>query len=184
MKNKTKICAIAVLICLAFIPSSVFAFGEVAGPVVINVPIGGSGVGTWGLGHNETVNVKLRVEGNASKYLSLPSEITLPPNGIYWINVTATIPSDYNVTQGTNITGVMYATLEGLPGQVQINLQLMKNVLIVVEQPQASSSATESPVGKFITGLFALEPTSVISVLGLIFIISIASFYFVKRKRR
>lgn len=180
MKNKTKI-TLAILICLAFIPSSVLAFGEVAGPVVIHVAIGGSGVGMWGLGHNETVKVQLRAEGNASKYLSFPGEVTLPPTGVYWVNVTATIPSDYNVTQGMNITGVMYATLEGAPGQVQINLQLKKNVFIIVEQPQSPDFGTQ--IKSFITGLFALQPSSVFPSVGLIALL-VGLFYFVKMKRR
>jgi hypothetical protein len=172
------------LVCLAIIPSLVFAFGEVAGPVVIYAPIGGSGVGRWGLGHNETVNVKLRVEGNASQYISLPSEITLPPSGIYWVNVTARIPSNYNVSQGMNITGVMYAVLEGKTGgQVQINLQLKKNVFVIVEQPKAFPLSIFARIGKFFTGFFVLEPTSFTAVLGVV-LIFIILIYFAKRKRR
>jgi len=181
MKNKIKFFVITA-ICLAIIPSLVFAFGEVAGPVVIHVPLGGSNTSSWGLGHNETVKVKLRVEGNASQYITLPSEVTLPPSGIYWVNVTAKIPSNYNLTQGTNITGVMYAVLEGAPGQVKINLQLMKNIYILVEQSQPSNSLSEQ-IGKFVTGLFALEPTSVIPVTALVLIIFIALIYFMKTRK-
>jgi hypothetical protein len=180
MENKIKIFIIA-LIALSVIPSLVSAFGEVTGPVVIHVPIGGTGVGMWGLGHNETVNVKLGVEGNASKYISLPSEVTLSPNGIYWVNVTAIIPADYNISQGTNISGIMYAVLEGKPGQVKINLQLKKYVYIIVEQPQTSESVQSH---NFITGLFALQPVplGITSVAGLVIIVS-GIFYFVKNKK-
>lgn len=171
-------------LCLALVPSFVFAFGEVTGPVVIHVPLGGSGIGMWGLGHNETVEVGLRVEGNASKYISLPSKVTLPPSGIYWVNVTAKIPADYNVSQGTNITGVMYAVLEGKTGgQVQINLQLKKNVFVIVEQPQAPPLSVFARIGKFFTGFFVLGPTSLTAVLAVV-LIFIVLIYFAKRKRR
>jgi hypothetical protein len=181
MKNKIILIA---LICLAVVPSLVFALGEVAGPVVIHVPLGGSGVGMWGLGHNETVNVKLRVEGNASQYITLPTEVTLPPTGIYWVNVTAKIPSNYSISQGTNITGVMYAVLEGTPsGQVQINLQLKKNVFVIVEQPKASPLSFFARIGKFFTGFFALQPNSLASVLAVVLIVIIAFVYFTKTKK-
>jgi hypothetical protein len=173
---------IIALICLAVIPSLVFAFGEVTGPVVIHVPIGGSGVGMWGLGHNETVEVGLRVEGDAAQYISLPSKVTLPPTGVYWVNVTAKIPADYNISQGTNITGVMYAVLEGAPGQVKINLQLRKNVFILIEQPQVSN-LEEGLFGDMITGLFVLKPGYMMSVIGLVMIIVVTFIYFTKNRR-
>jgi len=175
---------ILILTCLAIIPSLVFAFGEVAGPVVIYVPLGGTGTGRWGLGHNETVNVKLRVEGNASQYITLPSEVTLPPTGIYWVNVTAKIPSNYNISKGTNITGVMYAVLEGTPsGQVQINLQLKKNVFVIVEQPQAFPLSILRRISKFFTGFFALQPTSLTYALAAVLIVIVAFVYFTKIKK-
>jgi hypothetical protein len=183
MKNKIKI-SILISLCLVLVPSFVFAFGEITGPVVIHAPLGGSGVGKWGLVNNQTVEVGLRVEGNASEYISLPSKVTLPPSGIYWVNVTAKIPSNYNVSQGTNITGVMYAVLEGKTGgQVQINLQLKKNVFVIVEQPQAAPLLVLSSIGKFFTGLFVLGPTSLTAVLT-VALIFIALVFFLKRKRR
>lgn len=177
MKTKIELLVMAT-ICLVIIPSAVFAFGEVTGPVVINVPVGGSGVGMWGLGNNETVKVTLRAEGDASKYLSLPSEVEVPATGIYWVNVTAKIPSDYNVSQGTNITGVMYAVLEGSPGQVQINLQLKKYVYILVEQPQISEVNNQPPV-QFMTGLFAFGSSFYIPIVALI-VILFGIFYFTR----
>jgi len=181
MKNKIKI-FILTLTCLAVIPSLVFAFGEITGPVVIHVPLGGSGVGMWGLVHNETVEVSLRAEGDASQYISLPSKVTLPPTGIYWVNITAKIPADYNISQGANITGVMYALLEGSPGQVQINLQLKKNVFILVEQPQVSN-LEEGMFGDMITGLFVLKPGYIMSVVGMAMIIIVTFIYFTKNRR-
>jgi hypothetical protein len=166
----------AIILISLFLVPSVLAFGEVAGRVVINVPIGGSGVGMWGLSNNETVNVKLRTEGDASNYLSLPSEVTVPANGIYWINVTANIPTNYNITQGTNITGMMYAVLEGSRGQVQINLQLEKRISILIEQPQVQEQTS------FFTGFFALQPTFWIA--GIIAVVVIfALIYFARKKK-
>lgn len=163
-----------ILISLLLVPS-VLAFGEVTGPVIINVPIGGSEVGMWGLGNNETVKVKLRTEGDASNYLYLPSEVTVPSTGIYWINVTATIPANYNISKGTNITGMMYALLEGSSGQVKINLQLEKRIYILIEQPQEQKR-------NFFTGLFELQSTS--WFIGIIAVVVIFVLIYYARKKK
>jgi len=182
--NKIKI-FITILICLAVIPSLVSAFGQIAGPVVIHVPLGGSNQSSWGIFNGESITVNISAEGDAMKYIFYPEVITLEPNNkIYWVNITAKIPSGYNLTQGTNITGVIYALAGGKPGQVQINLQLKKNIFILVEQEQVTTLPIEQEIRKFMTGLSALEPVYVIPVAVLGIIILFGIFYFTKMKRR
>jgi len=182
MKNKIKI-FILTLTCLAIIPSLVFAFGEVAGPVVIHVPIGGSNTSTWGIFNGEAITTKLSAEGDAAKYISLPEKVSLEGNNkVYLVDVAARIPADYNLTQGTNITGTLYALAEGNPGQVQINLQVKKNVFILVEQPQVSNLES-GQFGNLITGMFALKPGNIMSVIGLFMIIVVTFIYFTKNRR-
>jgi hypothetical protein len=178
--------AIGAITLAAIIPCSAFAFGEVAGMVIIRTPLGGSGVGTWGIAHNETVSVALRVEGNAASFISLPNEITVTPDQMYWVNVTAHVPADYNVSKGTNITGTMYATLKGAPGQVQINLQLSKTVIIMVEAPQKSPDILMQ-VRSILAGLglASLMDSPELSVGGLaVVIIALVGFYYFAIKFR
>jgi len=176
MKNKIKILIFS-LICLAIIPSFVFAFGEVAGPVVFYVPIGGSNTSSWGISNDQPINVQLTAEGNITQFVSLPNSISLEGNNkIYWINLSAKIPVDYNISAGTNITGTFYALAQGQPGQVQINLQLKKNAYIIVEPKMTEQN------NNFFTGFFALQ--SNFWIIGVIAVVVLfALFYFgIKRK--
>jgi hypothetical protein len=183
MKNKIKIFAM-ILISLAIIQATVFAFGEVAGPVVIHVPLGGTNVSSWGIFNGEAIDAKISTEGDAAKFISFPEKVSLERNNkIYWVNITAKIPADYNLTQGTNITGTLYALTEGKPGQVQINLQVKKTIQIIVEQPQISE---ENMFSNYLTGLFALQAYSV-PVVGIIavivLIVLLGIFYIAKIKK-
>ena len=183
MKNKIKILAMA-LISLVIIPATVFAFGEVAGPVVIHVPLGGSNTSSWGIFNGEAIDAKVSAEGDVTKFISFPEKVSLEGNNrIYWVNITAKIPADYNLTQGTNITGTLYALTEGKPGQVQINLQVKKTIQIIVEQPQVSE---ENMFSNYLTGLFALQAYS-IPVVGIVaaiaLVVLLGIFYIVKIKK-
>lgn len=138
MNSEIKI-LIAATIFLAIIPSTVFAFGEVAGPVIIQVPIDGSNVGSWGIFNNESINVSISAIGDGAKYIIFPQTVTLLPNNqMTWVTIMASIPSNY---QGTNnITGSLYALAQGSPGQVQINLQMEKSFQILVQQTSTSQN--------------------------------------------
>jgi len=170
------------LVCLTLISPSVFAFGQVAGSVFINVPVGGSGTGSWKIFNEEPITVSISAEGDAMKFISFPEQVTLEPNNkIYSVEITAKIPADYNLTQGTNITGTLYALSEGSPGQVKINLQLKKNIYILVKSPEASAPAV-NPLTSLITGFFSLGPAYVLSFFGLIILVEI--ILFIKKERR
>lgn len=199
MKNEMKI-LITVLICLAIIPSTVFAFGEVAGSVVIYVSNGGTNVGQWGLFNGNASTAKITATGDAAQYLSFPSEVSLQDNNVIsYVPITATIPANADFKDGTNITGVLSALVEGQPGQVQINLQIKKNVFIIIGNPpvgpnpavtssnQVSSQSQAAPstqqTGSLLSG-FSFLPAFDFNLVGAIVvgIVIFLAFVFVSRR--
>jgi hypothetical protein len=154
-------------ILLSLLATNTLALQEVAGTIIISTPIGGTNSSQFGLLNdgNETITVSLRAEGDAAKYLSFPANVILEPKKFVYTNITATIPSDYDKTE--NITGTIYALQEGASGgQVQINIQLMKSVVIsVYGQPnQVSSGQTNQGASS--------QPNQAISPSGLVTLIS------------
>jgi len=128
---------------LLFFVQGVFSLQEVAGPLVISVPIGGSNSAQWGLLNdgNQAITVSLSATGNAAQYLSFPQTVDLQPGKVIYISITATIP---NTSSAGNITGTLYALQEGQPGQVQINIQLTKSVTIMVTGQSTQQTQTTS----------------------------------------
>lgn len=218
MKDFGCIIVIATLSFMLF-SSTALAFGEVAGTIVLHATAGGSDMQNWGIFNNESITVSLSAQGDGAQYITFPQTVTLPAgNQIYWIPITANIPSNYDLTQGTNITGQLYALAQGSPGQVQINLQVEKNFQILIQAQAANqagtinsnpssqnpseatasstvsntaSSATSSNAATqsspdivnavqqtsgLITAFFALKPTFIAVILGLIFLIGIIYF--------
>jgi hypothetical protein len=193
MKNEIKI-LLTMTICLAIIPSLVFAFGEVAGPVVIYVPVsGGTGTSQWGIFNGDPITAKISAEGDAAKYLSFPSSVDLPGNNqIIYVPINATIPASAGLKDGTNITGTLYALSEGKPGQVQINLQVNKNVFIIIGNPppgvtqpaiQSQTSSATQQVNNPATG-FATLPAFDYMLAGAIGagVVIFLAFVFVSRR--
>ena len=130
-----KIYLIAIIIAsLLVIPNISIALQQVAGPLVLTVPIGESNTTTWKLFNDEdqTITVKVRVEGSVSEYLSFPETVDLPPKQFTPIVITASIPEDYDKSLGGKISGFLYALQEGQPGQVQINVQMKKSISIII----------------------------------------------------
>jgi hypothetical protein len=184
MKNEIKFLAITA-ICLAIIPSSVLALGEVAGPIIIYVPVGGTNIGQWGIFNKDSMSVKISVQGDAAKYLSFSSTVDLPGNNqMVYIPITVNIPSDAALTEGTNVTGELYALAEGEPGQVQINVQMEKNIFIIIgnppegvsqvqNSPQVSSQSqtqstvqvTSNPLTAFVSYLPQLDYSLIVAVI-------------------
>ena len=122
---------ISVLFLTALLAShiaNVSAMGEVAGPVIFHNSVGGSDTESWGLFNDQPINVTISVQGTGAQYVSFPQTVSLPGNKqIVWVSVTANIPSNYDTTQGSNVTGVLYALAQGQPGEVQLNIQMFKN---------------------------------------------------------
>jgi hypothetical protein len=133
-------------ILLSLLATNALALQEVAGTIIISTPIGGSNSSKFGLLNdgNETITVSLRADGDVAKYLSFPANVSLEPKKFVYTNITAIIPTDYDKTG--NITGFLYALQEGASGgQVQINIQLMKSVVIsVYGQPKQVTSSEQT----------------------------------------
>jgi hypothetical protein len=185
------------LIAGLLLAQNAFALQEVAGPLVITVPIGGSNSSLFGLLNDgsETINVSLRAEGNVSDYLSFPTTVELPPKKFVYTNITATIPADYDKTG--NITGYLYALQEGKPGQVKINIQMMKSVTItvlgqpkVLEQTSNSNQTSQTTQTSIVqtspaTGFVALisENTAIIALVIALLVIAFMFFEIQKLKK-
>jgi hypothetical protein len=162
-----------IVILLSLLATNAFALQEVAGTIIISTPIGGTNSSKFGLLNdgNETITVSLRAEGDVAKYLSFPENVSLEPKKFVYTNITATIPADYDKTG--NITGFLYALQEGSPGQVKINIQLMKSVVIsVYGQPKQEISSGQANQG-------ASQLNEAVSPSGLVTIISNNSFVIV-----
>lgn len=118
------------------------AFQQYAGTVYLNVFNGSSATTNyrWLLNDEaQAINVTIYTGCETSgacdfvKYVKVtPETMIVPPRKEGFVDVTATIPKDYNFSQG-NLTGYMYARLEGgETGQVTIRLQMGKLVKVSV----------------------------------------------------
>jgi len=158
-----------IITVLAFLllATNALALQEVAGTLIISTPIGGSNSSKFGLLNdgNETITVSLRADGDVAKYLSFPENVSLEPKKFVYTNITATIPTEYDKTG--NITGFLYALQEGKAGQVKINIQLMKSVVIsVYGQPKQVTSSEQTNQGT------SSQPNEAISPSGFATLIS------------
>jgi hypothetical protein len=185
---------IMILIILGLLLASpVYALQQIAGPLVISVPIGGTNSAKYGLinDENETITISLRAEGDVAKYLFFPATVDLLPNKIIYTDITAKIPADYDTSLGGNITGYVYALQEGKPGQVKINVQMKKSVTILIPglppkasktvettNPQTTIVSTTQPTG--ITGLFALVSANSFVIVLIILVIIVLMFIKIK----
>ena len=133
-----------ILFILLFTPSAL-ALQQVAGQLLISVPVGGSNSALYGLVNdgNETITISIRADGDAAQYLSFPASVELVPNKIVYASITAAIPSNYN--SGNTISGSVYALQQGKPGQVQINVQMKKSLTITVTNQPSSAPANSTP---------------------------------------
>jgi hypothetical protein len=160
------------IIALAFsliLATNALALQQIAGVIRISTPVGGSNTSQYGLINdgNETVTIGLKAEGDIANYISFPESVELLPGKIVYTNITATIPSEYNTSLGMNITGYLYALQQGIPGQVQIDIQMKKSVFIEVYQNKEDTSP--------ITAFFVfITQNSLPIALVIIFFVSIA----------
>ena len=94
---KKSIIAIVFLLSLISV-NSVLGLGLTAGTVRIVVDVGSSNSSRFGLlnNENETVTVSLRVEGDVAEFIEIPEELELVPKKLTYVDVTATIPEDYD----------------------------------------------------------------------------------------
>jgi len=129
--NKLKTISSLILSTL-FFPFAA-ALQQSGGPLIAYTPIGGSNETKWGIGNNDniTVTLKMRAEGEAATYVSFPTSIEIESGKFVYIPIKVTLPKNETLL-GENITGSMYALLEGKSGsQVVINLQAKKSITII-----------------------------------------------------
>jgi hypothetical protein len=180
--EKIKFCAIAFVLVLviSISVSSVFGLQQVAGTLTIPTPIGGSNSTNYGLVNDgkENILVTLRAEGDVANYLSFEKTVTLEPNKINYVKIAASVPKDYDISKGSNITGYVYALQEGQPGQVQLNVQMKKNVVIPVYE---STQPIVSPFS--FTGSFVSATQFTYPIIGLFVVVVIMLLYIFKFKR-
>ena len=196
MKNLKLLLFLSMVFFLCLV-SSVNALLQVAGPLVITVPIGGSNSSRYGLINdgNETITVSLRAEGDVAPYLSFPGTVDLIPHKTVYTNITAKIPADYDKSLGGNLTGYVYALQEGKTGQVKINVQMKKLVNIII--PGLPSVAkeittniimnsfqqgTQNPLSGLVV-MFSSNSNSLILII-LVLIILTMGIYIIKIRRR
>ena len=184
---------IIIIFAFLMLATNALALQEVAGPLVMSVPIGGSNSSRYGLLNdgNETINVSITADNNTVKYLSFPSTVELQPKKLVYVNITASIPADYDKTG--NITGFIYALQEGASGgQVQINVQMMKSVVIsVYGQPKQTTSSGQTNQGTSSQSNEANSPSGLItmtsnnySIVILVIVVIAIAFIIYKTKRK
>jgi hypothetical protein len=174
---------LTIFFVFSIIPSA-FALKQVAGMLEIELAAGQTGVLKYGLlnDKNETSTLKLRAEGDIVPYISIPESVELQPGKLTYVELEVNIPADYDISNGNEINGSVFALQEGKPGQVQLNLQLKKGVVIkVIEGNQAETLNLEKNTG-YITG-FSIMPFAVkTSVVILPVVLAVMLIYLIKIK--
>ncbi len=109
-----------------------FALQQVAGKLVADVNPGESQILQWGLisdNPTKTITVELIAQGEGSEFLSFSEKVDLQPNQVKFVEISVTIPSDYN--QRNTFSPTMLAIEKGeAGGPTVINIQ-MKKVLTI-----------------------------------------------------
>jgi hypothetical protein len=179
-----------IVILLILLATNALALQMVAGTIIISTPIGGTNSSRFGLLNdgNETIVVSLRAEGDIVKYLSFPANVSLEPKKFVYTNITASIPADYDKTG--NITGFLYALQEGSSGQVKINIQLMKSVVIsVYGQPKQATSSGQTNQGTSSQPNEAVSPSGLVTMISnnypiVILVIALVAIAFILMRRK
>src|SRR3989344_5577813 len=79
--------------------SQSFALQQVAGKLIADINPGESQTLQWGLisdNPSKTITVELIAEGEGSEFLSFPEKVDLQPNQVKFVEISVTIPSDYD----------------------------------------------------------------------------------------
>ncbi len=141
LKNRTKFIILMILLMI----SPVSALQQTTGALLINITQGEQGYAKYGIRNedNQSVTVKLSVNGTIADYIEYPKEITMVPGEFTYVNVTTNISSDYNGSK--QLDGIIYALKEGEKGgQVQLNIRLGKRISLNITEP-LSKQETETP---------------------------------------
>jgi len=167
-----------------FFLTPAYALQQTVGKITMYVELGEGNSSSYGLinDKNETLIAKLRTEGDISNFVEMPKTLELPPKKFVSVYVNASIPKDYDFSKGRNITGYVYALLEGQPGQVQINIQARKTVEIIVLGGKENTLPKIKVESLPISGFFALVSNPIFSfAIGLVLALFIMYFFFQRK---
>ena len=150
MKRLAVILTITVLVLSFSLPSS-YGLQQVAGKLTADINPGQSQTLQWGLisdDPSKTITVELVAQGEGSEFLSFPQKVELQPQQVKLVDITVTIPSDYN--KRNTFSPTLLAIQKGeTGGPTVINIQMKKVLTINIssEPPNIKEAVplTESP---------------------------------------
>jgi uncharacterized membrane protein len=133
MKNRFYIFIIVIFFMTPFIAT---ALQQTVGELTASIDPGNSTTLEYSIRNEESspITVKFNItEGPLSDYVIYEHQLTFEPNTLTPIKISVSIPANY--TGPSQLTGTIYALKEGSPdGQVQLNIQLGKNIKINVNR--------------------------------------------------
>jgi hypothetical protein len=116
--------------------NDVAAIQQTAGKIDFELQPGQTSTMQWGFvsDSDEPFALTLRAEGVGSELLSFPKMVLMEPHQFVPVNITASIPSDYQ--NNVKLTPVIYATQFGEKGgSTIINIEMKKNTTIKIGNP-------------------------------------------------
>jgi len=180
---------ILLLIVLILSVESVSALQQTVGDLKANITIGDSKLLQYKVYNedNVSVSVSFSIEGIVSNYTSFTEKIVLEPNQYKIVNLTVSIPQEYDGKKYIN--GTIYALKEGLSGgQVQLNIRLGKRIKVNVEGLTDASVINEVSERTFTNELIDVTSTDkpgynkYIIVIGVLLIIVYAVIKYRNKK--
>ncbi len=146
--NKILCLAVFVILAIPVIASS-YALQEVAGKITLQLNPGEKQYFRWGLlsDSNDTITVSITAVGNGSQFLSFPTSVTLQPKQITYVNVNASIPSNY---AGKSILSpLLFATQAGKQGgPTVLNIAVQKLVTLNITGAQNAQPQMPIPIAQ------------------------------------
>jgi len=141
--------AISVLVLSFSIPIA-YGLQQVAGKLIADINPGESQILQWGLisdNTSKTITVELIAEGEGSEFLSFPKKIDLQPNQVKFVEISVTIPSDYD--KRNTFSPTILAIEKGeTGGPTVINIQMKKVLTINIssEPPKIKEAVPKETV--------------------------------------
>lgn len=112
------------------------AIQQTAAKIIFELQPGQTSTLQWGFvsDSDEPFTLTLRAEGAGSELLSFPKLVLMEPRQFVPVNITASIPSDYQ--NNVKLTPVIYATQFGeAGGSTVINIEMKKDTTIKIGNP-------------------------------------------------
>ena len=182
-----KIQIVGILIVILYLITPVSALQQTVGELKANITIGDSKLLQYKVYNedNVSVNISFDLEGDVSNYTSFTEKIVLKPNEYKTVNLTVSIPQEYDGSKFIN--GTIYALKEGSSdGQVQLNIRLGKRIKVNVEGLIDASVVGEMPEIIVIDELISDKNgyNKYIIVIGVLLIIGYAVIKYRNKKNK